>query len=432
MKSSNSPSRLIGSKRSFLSRHRWFPTAFLAAGAGLGAASALGQEARMEKLEKENQDLRLRLEALEHVAKTEGIMPSGSEPPKLVKALSEVMLSGFVQASYFYNTDDPADRASDGYLWNTTHNSFSINKVKLTLASKPVERSGETWDAGFRVSMIWGEDAPVLNTGGGYQGLEDLREAYVELNVPIGTGLNVRAGQLISLLNFESGDGGAANPNFSQGYQWFFTGNGPAAGVQLGYAFNDWLDVKARVQNGIYAGPIDGNDAKTLMGSIGIKPDSKTWVNLIGFGGKENPNMFLAGGSILAGRDFGDKLHTGFEFDYFNFDFDTGNDADLWSVGAWVWYDFNSKVGIALRGEYLGDPDGGGLKGINLPGRTGSAILSGDSDGDLASITLTLNLRPIAGLKFQPEIRYDHTSYSGGFDGEEGRFIVGAGVSYLF
>jgi hypothetical protein len=407
--------------------------AFLAAGAGLCSLSALGQDgARMERLEQENLELRQRLEALENVAKREGILPSGAPQPKIVSSLSEIMLSGFVQASYFYNTEDPADRKSDGYLWNTTHNSFSLNKVKLTLASKPVERSGENWDAGFRVSLIWGEDAPVLNTGGEYQGLEAIREAYVELNVPIGTGLNVRAGQLISLLNFESGDGGAANPNFSQGYQWFFTGNGPSAGVQLGYSITDWLDAKLRVQNGLYAGAIDANDGKTLIGSLGIKPDSKTWISLIGFGGEESPSMSLVGGSVLAGRDFGDKLHTGLEFDYFSFDYPGAPTADLWSIGGWIWYDFTPKFGVALRAEYLDDPDGGGLKGINLPGRDNSAILSPDLDGDLASVTLTLNITPVPNIRIQPEIRYDHTSYSGGLDGEKDRFIVGAGVSYLF
>jgi hypothetical protein len=71
------------------------------------------------------------------------------------------------------------------------HNSFNLYKVKLTLASAPVERSGDKWDAGFRASLIFGEDAPIVNTGGERQGLEDLREAFVELNVPIGTGLNV-------------------------------------------------------------------------------------------------------------------------------------------------------------------------------------------------------------------------------------------------
>src|SRR5262249_35785409 len=280
-------------------------------------------------------------------------------PPKTqpIKALSAINISGFVQASYFYNSNEPSDRKSDGYLWNTTHNSFSLNKFKLTLASPPVERSGDKWDAGYRASLIWGEDAPVLNTGSPMPGFEELREAYVELNVPLGTGLNVKGGQLISLLNWESGDGGAANPNFSQGYQWFFTGNGPSAGVQLGYTFTDWLDLKVRVQNGLYAGPVDGNNGKTLVGSLGLKPTKQLWVNLLGFGGDESETLTVKGASVLAGYDVTSQLHTGFEFDYFRFSPAGASSADLWSLGGWAWYDFTPKFGVALRGEFLDDPD---------------------------------------------------------------------------
>jgi hypothetical protein len=385
----------------------------------------------LEKLEKENQELRKRLEAVEAVAKKEGILQSG-ETSQAVKALTSINISGFVTASYFYNSTEPADRQGDGYLWNTTHNSFSLNKFKLTLASPPVERSGEKWDAGYRVSMIWGEDSPLVDTGLGASGFGNIREAFVDLNLPIGTGLNVKAGQLISLLNWESGDGGAANPNFSQGYQWFFTGNGPSAGVQLGYTFTDWLEVKVRVQNGLYAGAVDNNNGKTGMGSIGLKPTKDLWVNLLGFGGEESPTLTVRGGSVLAGYDVTSEFHTGFEFDYFSFDPAVGKTADLWSVGGWAWYDFTSQVGLALRAEYLDDQDGGGIKGIAFPGRPNSAILSPDPDGQIESVALTLNWRPVPQIKIQPEVRYDHTSYSGGFDGKKDRVVFGAGASYLY
>jgi hypothetical protein len=419
------------------------------AGVNLGHGPALAQDAgRLEKLEQENQALRKRLEALENMAQKEGLTPSGEASKTMpVKALSEITLNGFVSASYFYNSSEPADGLSDGYLWTTRHNSFSLNKVKLTLASKPAERSGEEWDAGFRVSMIWGEDAPVVNTGGEQQGFEALREAYVDLNIPVGTGLNFKAGQLISLLNWESGDGGAANPNFSQGYQWFYTGNGPSAGIQLGYNLTEWLDVKARLHNGLYAGPVDGNNGKAFMASVGIKPDSKSWISLIGFGGDGNATLDVHGASVLAGRQFTPKLGTGFEFDYFMFDPNGGSDSDLWSVGAWVWYDFTPTIGLAFRGEYLDDQDGGGIKGIGP--RSGAAIgvldpgdptadpvipptLSPESSGELASLTLTLNWKPVPNIKIQPEVRYDHTSYTGGFDGKKDRVVAGLGVSYLF
>ena len=397
-------------------------------------ADSAADAGRLAKVEQENKDLKQRLDALEGLAQKEGLLTSGQPAPKFAKALSNLSISGFVQASYFYNTARPADGKSAAYLWNTTDNSFSINKVKLTLASPPVERSGDKFDAGFRVSMIWGEDAPVLNTGSPGAGFEPLREAYVDLNVPLGTGLNVKAGQLISLLNYESGDGGAANANFSQGNQWFFTGNGPAAGVQLGYTITDWLDVTARVQNGLYGGPVDMNSAKTFLGSLGFKPDSKTWINLIGFAGDGTPvSKSVQGGSVLAGRQWTPQFNTGLEFDYFNFGPAGGGPGkDLWSIGGWVGYDFTPKVGLAFRGEYLNDVDGYGIKGVGFPGRAGSAIVSPNANGDLYGLTLTLNLRVTSNLKLQPEVRYDRTSYTGGLDGKNDRFIVGLGATYLF
>lgn len=399
------------------------------------AAVGLAQDpAALDKLAKENADLRKRLDALEAVAKQEGILPSGDAPKTFpIKAMSEIAISGFVTASYFYDTSTPHDRVSNGYLWNTTENAFTINKIKLTLASKPVERSGDVWDSGFRASLMFGEDAAIVNTGGETQGLEALREAYVELNAPLGTGLNIKVGQLISLLNYESGDGGAVNANFSQGYQWFYTGNGPAAGLQLGYTFTDWLDMKARVQNGMYSGATEINNGKNFMGSIGLKPGGKSWVTLIGFAGDAEPvsdNVY--GGSVLAGYQFTPKLNSALEFDYFIFDRGAAGDADLWSIGTWLTYDFTAAVGLGLRAEYLDDVDGFGIKGVSFPGRPGSAITSPDADGSVASVALTLNWKPVSNIKIQPEVRYDHTSYKDGFDGKQNRLMIGAGVSYLF
>ena len=83
----------------------------------------------MENIERENPELRKRLEALEHMAQKEGIMASGEAPKTMpVAALSSINISGFVQASYFYNTQTPADGKSDGYLWSASHNSFSLTR----------------------------------------------------------------------------------------------------------------------------------------------------------------------------------------------------------------------------------------------------------------------------------------------------------------
>src|SRR5437016_10213140 len=79
-----------------------------------------GNAVRMERLEKENQELLKRLDTLEGMAKKEGLLPSEGSPTHTVKALSELQLSGFATASYFFDTSRPADRKSNGYLWNTS------------------------------------------------------------------------------------------------------------------------------------------------------------------------------------------------------------------------------------------------------------------------------------------------------------------------
>lgn len=405
----------------FKSLGLYLGSAVVAASTALHAQPATGS---VEKLEKENQDLRKRLDALESAAQKAGTMPSGGM--QSLKALSDSTISGFVSASYFYDSSTPKDGVSNGYLWSRDHNSFTLNKVKITL-EKPVETSGDKWDAGYRASLIFGQDAQFVNTGGELQGLETLREAFVNVNVPMGTGLNVKAGQLISLLNFESGDGGVANPNFSQGNQWFFTGNGPSTGVQLGYNLTEKVDFKVRVQNGLFTGVKDGNGFKTLMGSLGLKPDDKTSISLIGFGGREGADnsLWLKGGSLIASRQLVEKcnLNIATELDYFSADQVKGS-KDWWSIGGWIWTDFTPKAGLAFRGDYINDGDGAGTSGLlGFPVNTGM---------DLYSLTLTLNLRPTPALKIQPEIRYEHTTLKGGFDGDQSRVIAGIGASYAF
>jgi hypothetical protein len=91
---------------------------------------------------------------------------------------------------------------------------------------------------------------------------------------------------------------------------------------------------------------------------------------------------------------------------------------------------------VAFRGEFLKDQDGIGINtfGANslAPAPFGSGISSTQNHGDLGSLTATLNLHPTASLKIQPEIRYNKTTYAGGFEGKNNQVIIGVGASYLF
>jgi hypothetical protein len=429
-------------KHPYRKNHKRTKTSLTVAGTCLGLLVAGGAAAhadtsgdQISDLEKQNQALQDRLSALEDMAKKEGLMPS-SQPHKFVSAMSDMTISGFVQASYFYNLQHPASGLSDTYLWNTKDNSFSINKVKLSVAGAPV--ATDKWDATYRVSLMFGDDAPALNSPGlsgtgANTSFNDVREAYVEMNVPIGTGLDIKAGELISLLNWESGDGGAANPNFSQGYQWWYTGNGPSAGIQATYNFTDKFAATVRVDNGLYQGPVDNNQGKAFSGSLNFKPTSKLWFNIVGWYDDQPGGATTSGAETIGGYQVTEKFGTGYELDFFHFGPPTGSTAstDLWSVGGWAWYNFTSKVGVAFRADYVSQ-DHGVLGPAVRPGAgltpTGSTL----DGGNLGSLTATLNLTPMPNIKIQPEIRYNYTSYDGGLNGDVAALIIGCGATYLF
>lgn len=398
----------------------------------LGSATlALAQDTN--SLEQQNADLKARVQALEDMAQKEGLMPVQTPAPRMVSAMEDMTISGFVQTSYFYNTAHPAGGETAGYLWNTKDNSFSLNKFKVTIAGAPV--ATDKWDATYRASLLFGDDAPDLNSAGANgsganTSFNDLREAYIELNIPVGTGIDIKAGELISLLNWESGDGGAANPNFSQGLQWWYTGNGPSAGIQGTYNFTDKIGLTVRVDNGLFQGPVDNNQGKAFSGSLAFKPTSKLWANLIGWYDAETFGTDVSGISSIGGYQFTSKLGSGYEVDYFHTKTDTTS-GDLWSVGGWLWYDFTAKVDLALRADFVSQDKG--LIGPDVrPGVGLTPIGSTDDGGNIGSVTLTLNLKPTPNLKVQPEIRYDYTSYEGGLNGKKGQFIVGCGATYLF
>jgi hypothetical protein len=419
--------------------------------AGSGFLARAQDQTSTDKLEKDNQDLRRRLDALEDQLKKEGITPSTEAKDPPVAALSSITLSGFVTSSYFYDLASTKDVHPVGYLWNTALNQFTLNKVKLTLASPNVDK--EKWDAAYRVSLMYGQDAKVDDSTSGQEGFQAIREAYVELNAPIGTGLDFKAGELISLLNYESGDGGAANANFSQGYQWWYTGNGPAESVQVGYDFNDMFGIKLRLQNGLYTGETDSG-SKTFVGGFYFNPDKKTSLAFLGWAGKQNfaPPWFLEGGSFIGSRVLTEKYNITFatEFDYFRFSgFDPAeaglpsgaSEGDFWSVGAWLTADLTPKLTVALRGDWIDDSTGFGTF-WNSPspssveyGSAGfpSSIYTTGAGQDLSSITLTLDYKPVASIKIQPEIRWNHSSYDSAFaPGKKDQVIVGMGASYLF
>ena len=141
-----------------------------------------------------------------------------------------VVLSGYVDASYSYNANGGGTASG----WNGTpgpirthafdvdSNDFNVNQIKLALEKALPEEN--TWAAGFRVDLMFGEDVKYL-TGAGENdpGLGNdtvlVEKAYLQFRVPVGNGLDFKFGKFVSLLGYEVIET-PANLNGSRGY-WF-------------------------------------------------------------------------------------------------------------------------------------------------------------------------------------------------------------------
>lgn len=372
---------------------------------------------------------------------------STEEKPEKKSGIEELFtgthFSGFASASYFYNFN--RTEPIMGRLYDVNHNEFELNKLKLSF-EKPVEFRSDDWDAGYRADLIFGQDAEKIQSAGLNLGKSgDVEQLYLTANIPVGRGLQVSAGKMVTLMGVEVVEE-VANPNLSIGNQFMFVENTTGTGLQLNYKWSDKLDTQFRVLNG-WDLVKDNNNALSFMGRVGYAPDDKTCISLVGYGGPEQADesgAWRKGVDLVINRKITSKLTAWVQGDYGREDASSAlaaatgvpalatEDAEWWAGGAWLTYDFTEKVGLALRADYLDDKDGA---------RTSMAPVfapyPSNSGQELTSVTLTLNLKPIKNLQVRPELRWDHSSgdvypSENAGSGRANQVTVGLGAAYLF
>ena len=92
------------------------------------------------------------------------------------------------------------------------------------------------------------------------------------------------------------------------------------------------------------------------MGRIGITPDDKTSIGIVGYYGAEEVNDssdYRKGINVVICRHLTDKLCLWLQGDYGREDANGAlaqptKSADWWAAGGWLTYDFTEKVGVAL------------------------------------------------------------------------------------
>ncbi len=336
-------------------------------------------------------------------AAQKALPPTAGEIPSWVQNLQ---LSGFVDASYVYNTQSPENRANSLRVFDTEANGFQPHAFELVI-QKPVSEESRV---GFRADLDVGEDAEVVGlvtTGLGSTTDElDLQQAYAEALLPIGNGLNVKFGKFVTSHGaevIESKD----NWNFSRSYLFGYAIPFTHTGVRLSYPFADWLTMLFGVNQG-WDVVDDNNTGKSLEWQATLTPIDRWFLSVTGMHGPEQTSDNRDDRHLLdvvLGYNPTDKLS-------FKLNYDFGHEADAVSespaenaswhgLAAYGRYQFSDWYAVALRGEYFADFDGV---------RTNVRTTNGVTDLRVWELTLANEFKVYKDLLARLEYRPDHAS----------------------
>lgn len=342
--------------------------------------------------------------------------------------LGGLKLSGYAEASYSYSTE-PSGTDIVGRIFDRMQDQAMLNGLVVVL-DKPYET--DKLSAGFHAELILGQNASVIKSGGfslGDQG--DIPHLYGTLNIPTpnGNGLQLKFGRMVTLMGVEVIEE-VVNPNWSEGYQFIYVENFTALGLSAEHKFNRYLDAQLRVTNG-WDVVQDNNNRKSFMGRLGIYPDDKSSISLVGYLGPEQAVDSTAdryGVNVVLNRKVGGTTAVWLQGDYGREQAnaalpDPTQDAKWWAIGGWLTHDFSPAFGLALRADYFDDPDGARTSGVfGFPSNTGLKVGSG---------TLTANIRAWPQVLVRPEVRYDRSDLAA-FNGNKDQTTFSLSAAYVY
>jgi hypothetical protein len=230
------------------------------------------------------------------------------EPSSVLTSLSSTTLSGYVDTTAVWkfgtgNANMPG-RVYDG---PDVQDGFNLNVVSLTL-DKPLDDS--EWAAGYHVQMLMGPGAAKRGTGLMASSTITefaFNEAYINLRLPVGNGIELHVGQFGTFNGFEAYDT-YKNPNWSRSYG-FFNETSAHTGVAAFYKFNDVIAIQAGIGNvGPFNSQVDAKDPTT--------ESAKAYLAMITFTAPESWG-FLKGGTLSGGYTTGPNVSGGAHVDQF-------------------------------------------------------------------------------------------------------------------
>lgn len=376
---------------------------------------------------------------------------------------------GWAQAGVTYNAGSPNNGFNGPVTFGDRANEFQLNQLYLFL-QKAAPTEGTAWGWGWRADFMFGTDSIFTQAYGvpSYD-LNDgtalnrntwdlnflhnknrfydiaLPQLYLEAYLPVGNGLNIKAGHFYTPIGYEVV---TAPDNFFYSHAYTMQYGEPFThtGLQGNYTIDKNWSVVAGVLTGSASGGWDGGwnqqlgNWTGLLGGTWNTEDKATSFNITGTYGGISERHSTAWGmySMVFKHNIMDNLHMVLQHDH---GYANGvitpagfKDAEWYGINSYLLYDILDNLGVGIRAEWFRDNDG---FRVCSPGRSGAAV-NVDSQGNAYNfatpnavfptcqpasyyaVTAGLNYKPVKWLTLRPNVRYDWVD--GTFAGTTNRY----------
>ncbi len=396
-------------------------------------------------------------------------------------------LGGWINGGATYNANNPSDGFNGAVTFADRANRFQLNQLNLFL-QRNVESEGKKWDIGGRFDFLFGTDAIYAqafgisafdeNTGEpSNRGNWDLNlcckstrtygialpQAYLEAYIPVGNGLNIKAGHFYSPLGYETVP---APDNFFYTRAYILNSGEPFThtGFLGSYTINQNWSVQGGATTGSATGGWDGGFDKQLDNWGGLanirwnSNDQKTSVALGGTYGQTAVNEPWIMYSTVLQHWITPKTHWVLHHTHgwaSNINLPGGIQNAAWySINSHLTYDLLRDLSIGIRAERFHDRNGWRVfspyrilsalnnKGVSYAGNTPFV----SAPADYYAVTLGMNWKPAKRLKIdwkpmrnisiRKNIRYDRADGIDmafrPFDGRKDQFLFSLDATIPF
>jgi hypothetical protein len=352
-------------------------------------------------------------------------VPPGPVPAR--KWYDAAKFEGFVDVYAGVNANSPKPQSGTnlGRNFDVT-NGFAVHWVGLNASYAPDP-------VGATVGLRFGPGGALFNGPDAAVGLAFVKQAFASWKPINGVPLQIDFGKFDSWIGSEVADS-QYNMTYTRS-TLFTTQPFVHTGVRVDYAASDQLDFRLYAVNG-YNNSIDNNAMKTFGATVGITPVKEVGVYLNYIGGPEQSDLApgVMGGpptvvpganerwrhlaDVVADFRFG-RGHVLVNADYGSEKLAAGTLAMGDPEKSVTWYGGNLTFGyavtdlfaFAMRGAYLGDPDGYFAPIWGAPVGQGASVVDG-------TVTLAVTPTPNLMIKLEPRVDVvssDQSGWEGGF-----------------